>query len=80
MSKIARHAPEHEELMQLVVRLFENFELIEDVVVVTLGFDGRVIVGSSMNEPSETHRLLREVGAWEDKIEFVEPVEPTSEH
>ncbi len=62
------HADQHDELIEILAKMVEKCKLIEYVVMVTIGFDGRPVVGGNLDDSSQISDLFRQLVAAEDKI------------
>lgn len=56
------HAEEHHTLMQLVAQVVEQSKLINGMILVTIGVDGRPCVGANIEDPAVISALLRQLG------------------
>lgn len=65
------HAEEHHDLMQLVAKVIKHSALIEGMVLITIGVDGRPCVGANIEDPAVISAILRELGNAEHTIEGV---------
>lgn len=55
------HAAEHNDLMQLVAKVTDQSELIACVILVTVGADGRPMIGSDLETPEAVLNVLAQV-------------------
>lgn len=72
---IPAHATEHNELLQLLGKATDKSQLIGAVVLITVGIDGRPMVGSNLGHEDEVYYLLRRLVAAEDQIAAVDKVD-----
>lgn len=56
------HAKEHHELLQLVGKLVQDSKLIDGMILITVGYDGRPCVGGNVESPEHIMELLRALG------------------
>lgn len=68
MSNAPAHAAEHDQLMQLVAKVTEKSELIEGIVLITVGKDGRPCLGGNFSTPAIAMTILRQLAAAEDQV------------
>lgn len=69
------HAKEHHELLQLLAKATENSKLVDHVVLITIGFDSRPCVGSSIPNPGTVLEILTQLGAATDALETVTEID-----
>lgn len=62
------HAEEHTQLMQLIAKVTDKSEKIMAVIVITVGADGRPMVGSDLGGPGFVFGVLQQVMAAHDQI------------
>lgn len=70
-----RHSAEHTELMQLLARATEKSETIAYSVLVTVGVDGRPMVGTDLDSPEAVVEVLAQVVGAYSEIEQVTSVD-----
>lgn len=73
------HAKEHHELLQLLAKATEKSDLVGHVILITLGFDGRPCVGSSIPNPGAVLEILTQLGAASDALETVTEIDMPGE-
>lgn len=73
MTNAPAHAAEHNILMQVVAKIVNQSVLIDMVVLITVGVDGRPSVGGNL-EPAQVVELLRQLIAAEDQIANVSQI------
>lgn len=68
------HAKEHDNLTVLLAKSIEFSKLIDGVILITIGKDGRPCVGGNVDNPATMLRILRELAAAESLVEDVSKV------
>lgn len=69
------HAEEHTQLMQLVAKVTDKSRLIQAVIIITVGADGRPMVGSDLGDPGLVFGVLQQVMMAHDQIATVTNVD-----
>lgn len=68
MNNVPAHAKEHDDLITLVAKITDSSKLIAGCIVVTIGVDGRPVVGGNLGTTAQIMNVLRQLAAAEDQI------------
>ncbi len=63
------HSPEHEQLLQLLAKATEHSRLVDDIILITIGFDGRPCIGGTIASPEQMLAVLRALGGAGEHLE-----------
>lgn len=69
------HTKEHHELLQLLAKAIENSKLVDHVILITIGFDSRPCVGSSIPNPGAVLEILSHLGAATNALENITEID-----
>lgn len=75
MSNAPAHAAEHDQLMQLVAKVTDKSKLIEGIILITVGKDGRPCIGGNFVSPTVAMGILRQLAAAENQIADVSQID-----
>lgn len=71
MSNAPIHADEHEQLMQLIAKVTDKSEKIMAIILITVGTDGRPMIGSDLGDPGPVFAVLAQVTAAHGHIDNI---------
>lgn len=69
------HFDEHNELMQALSLIADGQTLTRHYIIITIGLDGRPLVGTTIEDVGALHRTLAQLSAFEEHVEEVTELE-----
>lgn len=75
MTNAPAHAAEHNTLMQLIAKIVNQSALIDTVILITVGVDGRPSIGGNVDHPGQIMEILQQLAAAEEDVEGVRRVD-----